>query len=158
MAGTYKKIYLQIVFAVKYRKAMLRHSWRQQLFAYMSGIITQRGHFTYAVNGYDDHVHLFFDYKGHELISDLVREIKKASNKYIKESGFIRSGFAWQGGYGVFSHGYRERDIIIRYIQTQEQRHARETFRAEYYRMLQKYNIDFQDEYIFQFFDNDHAA
>lgn len=158
MAGTYKKIYLQVVFAVKFRRALLDKAWRQQLFAYMAGIIHQRGHYTYTVNGYDDHVHLFFDYKGHELLSDLVREVKKASNKYIKEQGFIPQGFAWQGGYGVFSHGYRERDIVIRYIENQEKRHAQKSFRTEYYQLLKKYKIDFKDEYVFQFFDNDRAA
>ncbi len=107
MANTYSSINLQIVFSVKNRPALLEKQWRGEIFPYMSGIINERGIYSLAVNGVSDHVHLFFDYKGKELISDLIREVKKSSNSYIKEKGWIKSKFKWQSGYGVFSHGYR---------------------------------------------------
>ncbi|MFT5802160.1 MAG: putative transposase [Nonlabens sp.] len=113
MANTYRKVYLQIIFAVKNREALLDQSWRQEIFQYMTGIINQRKHYSLAVNGHHDHVHLFLDYKGYELIEDLVREIKKASSVYIKNNKFSPFKFEWQCGYGVFSHGYREKGIII---------------------------------------------
>ena len=86
MANAYHKIYLHVIFAVKNRNALLDESWREEVFKYMSGTINQRGHYSLAVNGSYDHVHLFFDYKGNELVEDLVREIKKASNTFIKEN------------------------------------------------------------------------
>lgn len=119
MANKYSKIYLQIIFAVKNRGALLRKPWRNDVFAYMAAAFHKRGNYPLAINGSFDHVHLFFDYKGKELISDLVREIKKASNKFIKNRKLTRFKFEWQSGYEVFSHGYREKEAIMQYIMQQ---------------------------------------
>ena len=153
MANTYKKLNIQIVFAVKNRDAMLHKDWRGDLFKYMAGALNKRGHYSLAVNGYNDHVHLFFDYNGKELLEDLVREIKKSSNAYIKENKLTNKIFSWQRGYGAFSHGYREKGIVIEYIKNQENHHKRKSFRKEYMSLLQSYEIDFKEEYVFQFFD-----
>lgn len=151
MANSYKKMYLHVVFAVKHRKALLHKDWRQGLFKYMAGIINQKGHYSYAVNGWQDHVHLFFDYKGHELLSDLIREVKKASNKYINERSLTPYNFKWQGGYAVFSHGYREKNKIINYIKRQEDHHKSKTFKKEYFQLLTAYEIEYKEEYVFDF-------
>ena len=153
MANTYKKLYLQIVFAVKNRNAVLHKSWRSSLFQYIFGVVNQRGHYCYAVNGYSDHIHIFFDYKGHELISDLVREIKKISNAYINKKGLTPHKFEWQSGYGIFSHGSREKDVIINYIKNQEKHHMQKSFKKEYIQLLKSYEIEFQNEYVFEFYD-----
>lgn len=153
MANTYRKVYLHIVFAVKNRKALLDKSWRSELFAYMAGSINQRGHFSLAVNGFSDHVHLFFDYNCNELISDLVREIKKSSNAFINDRNLCVQNFEWQNGYAVFSNEYREKDTIIKYILNQEKHHTKRKFREEYLSLLEKHEIEFKDEYVFQFFD-----
>ena len=88
MANSYKKVYLHIVFAVKNREALLEKEWRYRVFEYLSKSLTARGHQALAVNGYVDHVHLFFNYSCQELISDLVREIKKSSNSFINDENF----------------------------------------------------------------------
>lgn len=119
MANKYSKIYLQIIFAVKNRGALLRKPWRNDVFAYMAAAFHKRGNYPLAINGSFDHVHLFFDYKRKELISDLVREIKKASNKFIKNRKLTRFKFEWQSGYVVFSHGHREKEAIMQYIMQQ---------------------------------------
>jgi len=93
MADTYRKVYLHIVFAVKNRDALLGKAWRHRLFEYISKSLTARGHYALAVNGYVDHVHLFFNYSCEELISDLVREIKKSSNKFINENNLSKFKF-----------------------------------------------------------------
>jgi len=152
MANTYRKVNLQIVFAVKNRQALLHKSWRPELFRYMAGIINHRGHYSLAVNGIGNHVHLFLDYNCRELIEDLVREIKKASNSYIKDRNLCPYKFEWQSGYGVFSHGYREKGVIIDYIKNQEH-HRKKSFRQEYLTFLKSYEIDFKDEYVFDFLD-----
>ena len=153
MANTYRKLYLQIIFAVKNREALLHKSWRSDLFKYMTGTINHRGHFSLAVNGTHNHVHLFLDYHGHELIEDLVREIKKSSSSYIKKNKLSPFKFEWQTGYGVFSHGYREKDIIIDYVKNQEAHHEKTSFRKEYMIFLKSYEVDFKDEYVFEFLD-----
>ena len=145
MANSYKKVYLHVVFAVKYRTALLDSSWRNEVFAYIAGALNQRGHFSLAVNGYLDHIHLFFDYNCNELISDLVREIKKSSNHFIKEKKYTKHKFDWQGGYAVFSNGYREKDQIIKYIVNQEKHHLKRSFKEEYLSLLKKYDIEFKD-------------
>ncbi len=153
MADVYSKVYLQIVFAVKNRQALLDKSWRNDLYAYMAGIINNRGNYSLAVNGSFDHVHLFFDYKGKELISDLVRELKKISNDYIKNNRLTRSKFQWQSGYGVFSHGYREKPAIIKYIMNQEEHHQKKSFKKEYLQILEAFEIEFKEEYLFEFWE-----
>ena len=153
MASTYRKMYLQIVFAVKNRQALLHKPWRSELFKYMAGIVNERGHYSLAVNGYHDHVHLFLDYTGGELVADLVREIKKASNAFVKDKCFTEDRFSWQNGYGVFSHGYQEKSIIMNYIINQEALHENKSFRKEYLQLLNAYEIEFKDKYIFEFFN-----
>jgi len=155
MANTYRKVHLHIVFAVKHRNALLHESWRLKLFAYMSGIVNGRGHFSYAVGGYVDHVHLLLDYNMTELVSDLVREIKKASTKYIKENNLSPYKFEWQSGYGVFSVGWREISGVIDYITNQEEHHKKRAFKDEYLSLLTKYQVDYRDEYVFDFLSDD---
>ena len=153
MPNTYTKIHIQLVFAVQNRNALLQKPWRQELFSYMAGTIHKRGNYTFAVNGVHDHVHLFFDYKGKELLSSLVRELKKSSNDFIKANKFTNFKFNWQEGYGAFSHGYRERDKVINYIKNQEEHHRKKSFQKEYLTFLDEYEMEFKDEYLFSFFD-----
>jgi putative transposase len=153
MANTYRKLYLQIIFAVKNREALLEKPWRPELFKYIAGTINQRKHYSLAVNGTQDHIHIFLDYNGRELIEDLVREIKKASSDFIKDKELSSFKFEWQSGYGVFSHGYREKSIVIDYVKNQEEHHRKKSFREEYMAFLRSYEIDYKDEYLFDFLD-----
>ena len=154
MADPYKKVYLHVIFAPKNRQALLEKSWRNRLFAYVSKTLSQRGHYALAVNGHLDHIHLFFDYSCKELIADLVRESKKSSNKFVKEKQLSKFKFEWQSGYGVFSNGYRERDIINKYILNQEKHHMTRSFQEEYMSLLKNYEIAYKDEYVFRFFED----
>lgn len=153
MANTYSKILLQVVFAVKNRNALLDKEWRSEVFSYMAASLNQRGNYSLAVNGYNDHVHLFFDYKSKELIQDIVREIKKSSNHFINEKFIQKGNFEWQTGYGVFSHGFRERGIIIEYITNQEEHHSKRKFKDEYLSLLENFEIEFKNEYLFDFLE-----
>ena len=153
MANTYQRIYLHIIFAVKYREALLEEEWRDEVFKYIAGIINERGHYSLAVNGYNDHIHILLDYNGRELISDLVREIKKGSNKYINDNKLSHKKFQWQGGYGVFSQGYREKSTIIEYIKNQKKHHSKEKFSREFISLLHSNETDYDERYLFQFHD-----
>jgi len=153
MANTYRKVNLQIIFAVKNRKALLQESWRSDVFRYIAGIINRRDHYSLAVNGVENHIHIFVDFNCRELIEDFVREIKKSSNAYINDRNLCRYKFEWQSGYAVFSHGYQEKDMIIDYVRNQEEHHRNKTFRQEYLAFLKSYEIEFKNEYVFDFLE-----
>jgi len=153
MANSYRRVYLQIVFAVKYRAGLLDKSWRGELFAYIAGIINKRDHYAIVVNGVEDHIHIFIDYNCKELVEDLVREIKKASNSYINQRNLTSRNFQWQSGYGVFSYSFREKEKITNYIKKQEEHHSKTSFKDEYLKALKEFEIDFKNEYVFDFLE-----
>ena len=153
MANTYSQISIQIVFAVKGRENLLRKEIRTELFKYISGIIDGQGQTILAVNGWQDHVHVFFGMEPSACISDLANAIKSNSSKWINEKGFIKGKFRWQEGYGAFSYSRSQRDTVIKYIVNQETHHAKQSFREEYLAMLNKAEITYDDRYVFEFYD-----
>ena len=153
MANTYSQIYLQIVFAVKYRENVLHKSWRDDVFKCMTGIIKNKGHKPIIINGVSDHVHILVGFVPSGSISDLVRDIKNNSSKYINDHNFLHGKFAWQGGYGVFSYSHSQLGGVCNYISNQEQHHKKASFRDEYLEFLRKFDIDFDDRYLFDWLD-----
>lgn len=148
MAGTYTQLYIQIVFAVKGRENLLASNWRQDLFRYISGIITNKGQKSIIVNGVADHVHILVGLRPTIALSDLVRDIKNNSSKYINEKGWVNGKFQWQSGYGAFSYSHKQVSRVYQYILNQEEHHSSKTFREEYEGLLQDFNIDYQEKYI----------
>ena len=141
MAGTFKQIYIQAVFAVKSRENLIDKSWRPELHKYISGIITGKDQQSIIVNGVADHVHCFIGLKPTMAISDLIRDVKNNSSKFINESGLLKGKFNWQDGYGVFSYHHSQLDMIYNYILNQEQHHHKKTFREEYLELLNEFDI-----------------
>ena len=151
MANTYSQISIQVVFAVKGRENIIATNFRDRLHEYISGIITGNKQKPLAVNGWKDHVHTFFGMEPSLSISDLVRDIKSGSSKWINDHGFTKRKFHWQEGFGAFSYSKSQRNSVIPYIMKQEEHHRRKTFREEYLGMLQKAEIDFDEKYLFDF-------
>ena len=120
MAAVFSQLYIQTVFAVKNRQALILPEWENSLHKYLTGIVENRGHKMLAVGGMPDHIHIFFGLKPAEAISDLVREIKTSTNAYIKEQGFTRHKFDWQAGYGAFSYSQSHIDAVCKYILNQK--------------------------------------
>lgn len=149
MAGTYSQIYIQYVFAVKGRDNLLQKPWRENLFKYMAGIIRNQGHKTIIVNGNSDHVHVFLGLKPSSSISDLVRDIKSESTKFINDNRFVRGRFSWQDGYGVFSYSHSQIESVYNYILKQEDHHKKKTFRDEYIDFLKKFEIEYNERFLF---------
>ncbi len=149
MANSYSQIYLHVVYAVKYRATLLQKEWRQQVFGYIGQIINNMGHKTYIINGVEDHIHILFSMKPTHSVSDTMREIKSNSSKWLNESGLVKSRFSWQKGYGAFSVSKSGVNRVYAYIQNQEAHHAKQTFRSEYIELLQKYEVEFDEKYIF---------
>lgn len=150
MAGTFSQIYIQIVFAVEHRESLIMQEWEAELYKYITGIVQNKGQKMLAINGMPDHIHIFIGMKPSCCLSDLVREIKKSSNDFIKEKKFSKFKFNWQEGYGTFSYSHSAIDNVVKYIMNQKEHHKKKTFREEYIDFLNKFEIDYKDEYLFK--------
>lgn len=153
MANTYTQLNTHVVFTVKGRENILSKKFRSDLFKYISGILNNIEQYSLAVNGYKDHVHLFFEMKPSKSLSDIVSIVKSNSSKWINENKFVAGKFLWQAGYGGFSYSRSQRDNVIQYILKQEEHHTQKTFREEYMELLKSFEIDFDEHYIFEFYE-----
>ena len=150
MANTYHQIYLQTVYAVKYRQTLLHQSWRPKLQGVIGNLINETGCKTIIVNGVEDHMHCFLGLRPAVSVSELMKTVKAKSSKYINDHSLTAERFEWQEGYGVFSYRQRDVDQIYKYIQNQEAHHAKQTFRNEYLDLLKEFEIGYDEQYIFQ--------
>ena len=150
MANTYHQIYLQTVFAVKYRNAVIKSSWKSELCGVIGNLVNEMGCKTLIVNGVEDHIHAFVGLKPVVSISDLLKNIKAKSSKYINDHSLTKSRFEWQEGYGVFSYAQSQVDSVYKYIQNQETHHKKETLRGEYVKLLNEFKIEYDEQYLFQ--------
>lgn len=150
MSGSYSQIYIQYVFAVKGRENLLHKPWREEVFKYMAGIIKAKNQKPIIVNGVADHVHVFVGLKPAMNIADLVRDIKNNSSNFINEQKWMPGKFSWQEGYGAFSYAHSQIDDVFRYIANQETHHSKRSFRDEYIDFLQKFAVDYNEKYLFE--------
>lgn len=153
--GTFSQIYIQLVFAVKGRQSLISQKWEEELYKYITGIIQNKGQKMLAINGMPDHIHILIGMKPSCCLSDLVREVKKSSNEFVKQKGYSPFKFQWQEGYGAFSYSHSALDNVIRYIQKQKEHHRRKTFKEEYKEFLKKFQIEHKDEYLFEWIENE---
>ena len=151
--GAFTQLYIHIVFAVKYRERLLTKEIRDELFKYISGIITNRKHKVIIINGVADHIHILIGLNPNDKISDLVGCIKRETSSFINEKKWFRGKFHWQDGYGAFSYSRLQLDNIYKYIANQEIHHKKKTFREEYVELLRRFEIKYDEKYLFDFFD-----
>ena len=149
MGHTYHKVYLQFVFAVKYRNAVLDKRWRDELFAVIGNLINETNCTTIIIGGVEDHVHCFLSLKPVVSISELMKTVKAKSSKYINDNKLTEDRFEWQTGYGVFSYSQSHIDNVYRYIQNQEKHHQSKSFKEEYVELLEAFQIDYDQQYVF---------
>ena len=150
MANTYHQIYLQTVFAVKHRNAVLKKEWRSNILGVIGNLINEANCKTIIVNGVEDHVHCFIGLKPVVSVSELMKTVKAKSSKYINDNNLTPERFEWQEGYGVFSYGQSQVNSVYNYILNQEEHHKKQTFREEYIAFLREFKIDHDEQYIFQ--------
>jgi len=143
-------MYIQTVFAVKYRDAIIDKSWRGELLQTIGQLINETGCKALLVNGVEDHIHCFLGLIPSVSVSDLMQSSKARSSKWINESGLLRHRFEWQPGFGSFSYSRSHIDRVFWYIQNQEEHHKKRTFRDEYIDMLIKHGVAYDERYIFQ--------
>lgn len=149
MANTYSQIYIHVVFAVKGRQNLISKNWKDELYKYITGIIMNEGQKLITINGIPDHIHILVGLKPDKSLSDLVRDIKSNSSRFINEKHWVTGKFEWQTGFGAFSYSHSQLNNVINYIQNQEEHHKKKTFKEEYLEFLNAYNVDYKNEYIF---------
>jgi REP element-mobilizing transposase RayT len=155
MANTYTQIYMHVVFAVQERQNLIRREHKEELHKYITGIITGRGQKLIAINLMPDHVHILLGLKPDIALSDLVGDIKTGSTNHINRNQWVAGRFCWQEGFGAFSYSHSQLNAVVRYIQNQEQHHARRTFREEYRAMLERFKVRYEERYLFKPTDED---
>ena len=153
MANTFSQIYIQTVFAVSSRESLIKPEFKEELYKYITGIIRNQGQKLISINGMSDHVHILIGLKPAMALAELVQDIKVDSSKFINKKKWVRGRFCWQEGYGAFSYGHSQLDKIISYIRNQERHHRRRTFKDEYLAWLNKFEIPFEEKYLFKFID-----
>jgi len=150
MANTYHQIHIHGIFAVKKRTGLIRKEWKDELYKYITGIVQKYDHKLLAINGMPDHVHVFFGMRPTQSLSDLMQDVKGGSSKWINEKKFIKERFEWQEGFGAFSYSKSQASKVISYVENQEVHHRKITFLDEYKKFLEKFEIDYDERYIFK--------
>ncbi|WP_291720916.1 IS200/IS605 family transposase [Bernardetia sp.] len=153
MANVYSQLYIQIVFAVKGRKSLIKESFRVELQKYITGVVQAKGHKLLAIYCMPDHTHLLIGLKPNLPISELVQDVKTSSNKLIKDKKFLQTKFEWQKGYGAFSYSKSALDNVVKYILNQPEHHKKRNFKEEYLLLLKKFEIEYDEKYLFEWID-----
>ena len=150
MANTFTQIHIQVVFSVQNRHCVIRKNWEEELYKYITGIITNNGHKVLAINGMPDHIHILLGMRRAQSLSDLMKDIKGSSSTWINEKRLAAGHFSWQEGYGAFSYSKSQITKVIKYILNQKEHHKTRTFTEEYLDFLEKFEIPYDERYIFK--------
>jgi putative transposase len=153
MPNTYTQMYAQIVFTPKGRENLILPVFEERLYQYITAIVQNKGQKMIAVNGMPDHIHLFVGFKPNIAISDLVRDVKANSAKFINEQDLLPKRFAWQDGFGCFTYAHSQLDTVAKYVMRQKEHHRAKTFRQEYLEFLEKFVVPFDEQYLFEFYE-----
>ncbi len=150
MANAYTQLYVQCIFAPKFRAAMMHHEWDERLRTYISTIAKTNGHKMIAINNMPDHLHLFVGLNPNQSISEMMRTIKGDSSEWINKEKLTSRKFQWQEGYGAFSYSRSQIDSVAKYIFNQQEHHKKVTFLDEYKTILENLGVAYEDRYIFK--------
>ena len=153
MANTYTQMYVQIVFAVKGRKNLIIETYRDEIEKYICGIINNNKSKSLAIYCNPDHIHILIGMNPSMSLSDLVRDIKANSSRWINEKKWLSEPFRWQEGYGGFTYSKSQWDAVIKYIMRQPEHHQKCSFKQEYLEYLKTYDINFEEKYLFEWYD-----
>lgn len=150
MANTYTQIHIQTVFAVQNRQSLIGSEWNDDLYRYITSIIQNNDHKLLQINGMPDHIHILFGMRPIQSLSDLMKQVKQDSSKWINQNGIASGTFSWQQGYGAFSYSKSQLPRVIKYIQNQQEHHKMKTFREEYLALLETHDVNYDERYIFK--------
>jgi REP element-mobilizing transposase RayT len=150
VANTYTQIHIHGVFAVQNRISLILEAWREDLYRYISGIVQNHGHKMLQIGGMPDHIHILFGMRPVETLSGLMKTVKGESSEWINKQRFVPGRFSWQEGYGAFSYGKSQVDDVVQYIANQPEHHKKHDMASEYRTLLQMFNVEYDDRYIFK--------
>ena len=148
--NTYTQLYIHFVFAVKYRAALLHNDWDERLRLYISAIVQNNGHKMIAINNMPDHMHLFIGLNPKQSIANLMNMLKSDSSEWVNKENLTIGKFQWQNGYGAFSHNRSDVDTVVKYIINQQEHHQKKSFLVEYRQLLKRFDIPYDEQYIFK--------
>ena len=150
MAQSLSKLFVHIIYHIKTTSVKIRKEDKNDLYTYMGAVIKSNDSIPILINGVEDHVHILCVMSKNIALAKLVEEIKGNSSRWIKSLHPHYRGFAWQGGYGVFSVSSSLHDRTKRYIERQEEHHKKVSFQEEYRMFLKKYNIEFDEQFVWR--------
>ncbi len=153
MANTYTQLYIQFVFSVKGRENLIKESFRDELEKVMCGIGNNHKCKIYAIYCNPDHTHIFIGMHPDISPSKLMEQIKSGSSKWLNDKKYIPGKFAWQKGFGAFTYSKSHIDAVVKYVLNQPEHHKKQTFREEYLLFLQKFEVDYDERYLFEYYD-----
>ncbi|WP_207491996.1 IS200/IS605 family transposase [Aridibaculum aurantiacum] len=153
MPNTYTQLYIQLVFAVQGRQNLIAKQHRQTIHKYVTQVVQADGNKMLAVYCMPDHLHMLVGLNPEVSISNLVLDVKRATTNFINRDHIIGNHFHWQKGYGAFSYSRSSINSVVQYILNQEQHHQKITFHEEYIQFLKKYNVQYDEKYLFEFYD-----
>jgi REP element-mobilizing transposase RayT len=139
-----------VIFAVKGRPNLLRRENKEELHKYITGIVRNNKQKLIRVNSVSDHIHVLIGIKPDITLSDLVRDIKANSSRFINEKKWIKGKFNWHEGFGAFSYSQSHLDRVIQYIDRQEGHHRKKTFKEEYLSLLENFQVEYDSRYVFE--------
>lgn len=148
MSNTYTQLYVHVIFSTYKREKSIRNRFKTELYKYITGIIRNREQKLLAINGTSDHIHIFIGFNPNIAISDLVRDIKHYSTLFLRDRKNVNN-FKWQEGFGAFTYSYSQIETVIEYIKNQKSHHKHSSFKEEYLKFLNKFNVDFDEKYLF---------
>ena len=147
---TYTQIHIQFVFAVQNRESLIIESWRERLYKYMIAIIQNNRHKVLSIGGTSDHIHILVGMRPFQSVSDLMRDVKGCSSKWINENRLANGWFSWQEGYGAFSYAKEDLPNVIRYIENQTEHHKQKDMVDEYKNLLKEHGVEYDERNIFK--------
>ncbi|MFN4314053.1 MAG: IS200/IS605 family transposase [Chitinophagaceae bacterium] len=150
MGNTFTQLYIQFVFAVKYRAAQIDDTWRSQLHQFITGLIQSKGHRLIRINSMPDHIHIFVGFQPADSPASLMKAVKSESSKWINDQKFTAQKFQWQEGYGAFSYSKSAVPAVSRYIENQQSHHKHRSFLEEYRLILDRFEVNYEGKYPFR--------
>lgn len=148
MPQSLSSILIHLVFSTKHREPIITPAVEPELYPYLSTVFRECQSPALAINGTADHLHILFALHRTQSIATVVEEIKKRSSKWIKTKDAAFENFAWQAGYGAFSIGQSNVAAVKKYIANQKAHHAKKIFQDEFRSLLQKYEIEYDEQYV----------
>lgn len=146
-------MYVQIIFAVKGRRNLIRETHSDEIEKYICGIINNNKSKPLAIYCNPDHIHILVGMNPSVALSDLVRDIKANSSRWINDKKWISEQFRWQEGYGGFTYSKSQLDTVIKYILRQPEHHKKWSFKQEYLELLKRFEVEFEEKYLFEWYE-----